>query len=91
MEVWKRHEADGRKEELITCADKLADLLGTDHDLVLFEERLEKLDAPHPIRLAITRDIDGRRGHLHNKALKKGRRLFKAKPRSFAFEIALQT
>ncbi len=89
METWKGHETDGMKE-LITCADKLADLLGIDHDLVVFVERLEKLDAPHPIRLAITRDIAGRRSHLQNKALKKGRRLFKAKPRSFVFRIALQ-
>ncbi len=82
MGMWKAHDADSVKG-LIKCADKLADLLGTDHDLVVFEERLEKLDAPHPIRPAIARAIADRRCLLQNKALKKGRRLFKAKPRSF--------
>lgn len=87
MVVWKAHDADGVKG-LIKRADKLADLLGTDHDLAVFEDRLEKLDSPHPMRLAMTRDIAGRRRDLRNKALKKGRRLFKEKPRSFAREIA---
>lgn len=87
MEIWKAQGADGVKE-LIKRADKLADLLGTDHDLAVFEERLEKLDAPHPIRSAVTRDIARRRCKLQNKALKKGRRLFKAKPRSFVFAMA---
>lgn len=89
MEIWKVHGMDGVKE-LIKRADKLTDLLGTDHDLVVFEERLENLDAPHPIRPAVTRDIARRRCALRNKALKKGRRLFKAKPRSFVFGRALR-
>jgi CHAD domain-containing protein len=87
MEIWKAQDADDVKE-LIKGANKLADLLGTDHDLVVFKERLEKLDAPHPIRSAVTRDIAGRRFKILNKALKKGRRLFKAKPRSFVFAMA---
>lgn len=82
MEIWKAQGAGGVKG-LITCAAKLADLLGTDHDLVVFEERLKKLAPPHPIRSTVTRDIAGRRCKLQNKALKKGRRLFTAKPRSF--------
>jgi CHAD domain-containing protein len=89
MGMWETQGADGVKE-LIKCADKLADLLGTDHDLVVFEERLEELDAPHPIRPAITRDIAGRRFKLLNKALKRGHRLFKAKPRLFVLGMALR-
>lgn len=89
MEVWKAHDATGVKR-LVKLADKLADLLGDDHDLAVFEERLEQLDSPHPIRPAITRDIAGRRIDLREKALKKGRRFFKAKPRSFIREIAHQ-
>lgn len=89
MGVWTAHDADGVKG-LIKRAGKLADLLGTDHDLAVFEERLEKFDSPHLILPAITRDIAGRRCNLLSKALKKGRRLFKEKPRSFASEIARQ-
>lgn len=86
MEIWKAQGAGGVKK-LIKCAAKLADLLGTDHDLVVFEERLKKLDAPPPIRSTVTRDIARRRCQLQNKALKKGRRLFKVKPRSFVLGI----
>jgi len=86
MGMWEAQGADGVKE-LIKCADKLADLLGTDHDLVVFEDRLEELDAPHPIRPAITRDIAKRRRTFRNEALKSGRRLFKAKPRWFVFAM----
>jgi hypothetical protein len=49
MEVWEAHDTIGVKR-LTTRADKLADLLGADHDLSVFEERLEKLDSPHPTR-----------------------------------------
>ncbi len=86
MGMWEAQGADGVKE-LIKCADKLADLLGTDHDLVVFEERLEELDAPNPIRLAVTRDIAKRRRIFRNEALKSGHRLFKAKPRLFVLAM----
>jgi CHAD domain-containing protein len=89
MEVWKAHDANGVKR-LVKRVDKLADLLGDDHDLAVFEERLEKLDSPHPIRPALTRDIAGRRLELREKALQKGRRLFKAKPRPIVRGIAHQ-
>lgn len=87
MAVWKVHEANGVKR-LVERAEKVADLLGTDHDLAVFEGRLEKLDSPHPIRPAITRDIGRRRRDLQDNALKKGRRLFKVTPRSFVRGIA---
>lgn len=89
MEMWKTHDATGVKK-FVKLADMLADLLGDDHDLAVFEERLKQLDSPHPIRPAITRDIAKRRFDLREKALKKGRRLFNAKPRSFVREIARQ-
>ncbi len=89
MEVWNANSTNGAKR-LVKRADKLADFLGDDHDLVVFEDRLEKLEAPHPIRPAITRDIAGRRSDLRGKALKKGCRLFQAKPRSFIHGIAYQ-
>lgn len=89
MEVWQSHNANGMKS-LVKRADKVADLLGTDHDLAVFEERLEKLDSPHPIRPIITRNIAERRCDLRDNALRKGRRLFKVKPRSFVRGIAEQ-
>lgn len=87
LEVWKANSENGTKR-LVKLANQLADHLGDDHDLVVFEERLEKLDSPHPIRPAITHDIARRRCDLRDNALKKGRRLFKAKPRSFVRGIA---
>jgi CHAD domain-containing protein len=89
MEMWKEHQADGVKG-LIKRVDKLADLLGSDHDLVVLEERLKHLASPHPIRPSITRDIAKRRRDLLDNALKTGRRLFKEKPRSFVREITRQ-
>lgn len=89
MEAWQSHNTNGMKS-LVKRADKVADLLGTDHDLAVFEERLEKLDSPHPIRPTITRNIAERRCDLRNNALRKGRRLFKVKPRSFVRGIAEQ-
>lgn len=89
MEVWQSHNTNGMKS-LVKRADKVADLLGTDHDLAVFEERLEKLDSPHPIRPTITRNIAERRCDLRDNALRKGRRLFKVKPRSFVRGIAEQ-
>lgn len=87
LEVWRAlrgHDGEG----LVKRADKLADLLGSDHDLVVFEQRLEMLDAPHSTQPAISHDIADQRRGLLKKALKKGRRIFKAKPRSFVRKIA---
>jgi CHAD domain-containing protein len=89
MEMWKEHKADGVKG-LIKRVDQLADLLGSDHDLVVLEERLKHLASPRPIHPAITRDIAKRRRHLLDKALKNGRRIFKEKSRSFVREVASQ-
>lgn len=87
MEMWKTQERNNVRR-LIRQAEKLADLLGTDHDLVVFEERLEKLDSPNPIQTSIARDIAHRRCDLQKKAMKKGRLLFKSKPRTFVRSIA---
>ncbi len=87
MKVWKAHDR-GTVKSLIKRADKLADLLGTDHDLVVFEARLEKLTSTYPIQPALTRSLAGQRCDLRDTALKKGRRFFKATPRSFVREIA---
>lgn len=89
MELWKAHDADGVKG-LIKSADKLADLLGADHDLAVFEAWVEKLDAAHPIRPTITRNIAGQRHNLQKRALKKGHRLFKTKSRFFVIGITPQ-
>lgn len=86
LEVWKTLGADAIKR-LVQDADKLAELLGTDHDLAVFEKRLEDLDSPHPERPAIVRNITDLRRALLGKVLRKGRRLFKAKPRSFVRRI----
>lgn len=87
MEGWKTSSANGMKK-LVRRANQVAEYLGDDHDLVVFEERLEKFDSPHPIRPSITRNIAGRRSDLREQSLRKGRRLFQAKPRSFIHGIA---
>jgi len=89
LEVWKAHGADD-VQTLLKRAGKLADLLGTDHDLIVFEERLKTLDALDPTRPANFLDLADQRRDVLRKSLKKGRRLFKAKPRSFVRAFARQ-
>lgn len=89
LDVWKTHGADAVKR-LVKDADRLAELLGTDHDLAVFEKRLEDLDSPDPVLPAIARNITDQRRALLDKVLRKGRRLFKVKPRSFVRRVAPQ-
>ncbi|UVT20305.1 MAG: CHAD domain-containing protein [Nitrospira sp.] len=86
LDVWNRHGAHHVKRDL-QDADKLAKLLGADHDLAVIAQRLDNLDSPHPVRPAITRHITDQRSDLLKKVLKKGQRLFKAKPRPFVHNI----
>ncbi len=86
LEVWKTHGAD-QINQLVNGADRLADLLGRDHDLAVFEKRLQDLDAPNPVLPAIAHTITDQRRALLDKVLIKGRRLFKEKPRSFVRRI----
>lgn len=87
LEVWGGHNTVDVLP-LVKRAEKLADLLGFNHDLAVFLERLNMLDAPHAGMPAITNTIADQRAELLDKALKKGRRLFKTRPRSFLHNIA---
>ncbi len=86
LEIWRSYGAEHAKG-FVKCADQLAELLGADHDLVVYEHRLKTLDAAHPALPAIIHTIADQRDDLLNHALKKGRRLFKSKPRSFVRKI----
>jgi CHAD domain-containing protein len=87
MQTWKPNGAK-RVGKLAKRADRLGATLGIDHDLVVFEERLENLDAPARARPDITRNIARRRRTLRRKALNQGRRLFESKPRAFVRDVA---
>lgn len=87
MQVWTSHDV-GRLKALRKRADRLAEMLGADHDLVVFGERLEKLDAPSEARPHLTRVIAVHRQKLQRKALEEGRRVFSAKPRAFTRRVA---
>jgi CHAD domain-containing protein len=87
LKVWGAQAAVD-VQPIVKRADKLADLLGTDHDLVVFEDRLNKLDAPHVALPAVAGTIADQRAYLLRKALNKGCRLFKARPSSFVRKIA---
>ena len=86
-QVWKSHDSRAAGA-LAKRAGKLADVLGSDHDLVVFDERLKTLDAPAPVRPDITRMIAARRRKLQREALKQGRVVFAGKPRSFVRKVA---
>ena len=79
LQTWKQSGVKG-VPKLATRADHLAETLGADHDLVVFEERLESLDAPARALPGIARNIAGRRRTLRKQALEQGRKLFTAKP-----------
>ncbi len=82
LQVWKSM-GNGRPKARIERADKLAELLGTDHDLFVFALRLKELDAAASARPYISRTIAARRRKLRRKALRNGRTLFAMKPRGF--------
>jgi CHAD domain-containing protein len=66
-------------------ADKLADLLGDDHDLAVLRETLESGASALPVDLdAVLALIDHRRGELEVQAFKIGERLYAERPKAFA-------
>ena len=82
MVIWRVHNA-ARVKGVMKRAHKVASLLGTEHDLGMFNEQLTKLDSAHPVRPAIGCSIAQRQSNLRDKAFNKGRRLFKVKPGAF--------
>jgi CHAD domain-containing protein len=90
LHAWKPC-ATKRVDDVLRRADKLAEILGTDHDLFVFAQRLHTLAAPDRARSAIERFIAARRCCLQERALKRGRRLFAEKPREFVRRVARPT
>src|SRR5262249_28205939 len=76
-----------RMEELSNEADRMGDLLGEDHDLVVLQQMLTE----DPGRFGGARDqvglmalIDRRRAEVEEEVLFLGRRFFQDRPRDFA-------
>ena len=68
----------------IRRAESIADCLGEDHDLAIFQDRLAKPSAgPHAAYKGLLAPIEHRRKKLQRKALKQGRRLYKSKAKAF--------
>jgi CHAD domain-containing protein len=88
----KRRRTDERLRELSKRADALGELLGEDHDLALFAQRLRagrraaRQDAWHTgrkTRKALLKAIAKRRRELRKRALRDGARLYRRPPKRF--------
>jgi CHAD domain-containing protein len=79
-----------RLDRFAKRAHKLADALGDGHDLEVLRAYVERhpQTVPHePSRKALLAAIEQRSGELRDKALARGRKLYKRKPRKFAQRI----
>jgi len=66
-------------------ADKLADLLGDDHDLAVLRETLQSSAGALPVDLdAVVELLDRRRDELESRAFEIGERLYAERPKSFS-------
>jgi CHAD domain-containing protein len=84
-----RERLPAKAVRLTDRLDRLAGLLGTDHDLALLAERLAlspRLDPALGLQLAV---IAGERRRLESEALKLGARIYRHKPAEFAKRMKL--
>ena len=85
----KRREA-GRIGRLARRADALAEVLGEDHDLAVFAERVRQdpeLRLGRRTRRTLLRAIARRRRSLRRRALRDGARLYRRRPKAFVARI----
>jgi CHAD domain len=85
----KRREA-ARIHRLARRADALGEMLGEDHDLAVFAERLRKdpgLQLPRRTRRTLLRLISKRRRQLRRRALRDGARIYRRAPKAFLARV----
>jgi hypothetical protein len=85
----RRREA-ARIRRLAKRADVLAEVLGEDHDLVVFAERLRTdpaLRLGRRQRKRLLRVIARRRRQLRRRALREGERLYRRRPKAFVARV----
>jgi CHAD domain-containing protein len=68
-------------------AEAVADALGKDHDLVVLQAEIAKLHSESNARSGLFIEIAERRKKLQSKALKRGRALFRRKPKAFVRKL----
>jgi CHAD domain-containing protein len=85
----RRREA-ARIHRLAHRADALGEVLGEDHDLAAFAERVRSdsgLALGRPTRKALLRMIAKRRRQLRRRALRQGERIYRRRPKAFATRV----
>jgi hypothetical protein len=85
----RRREA-ARIHRLAHRADALGEVLGEDHDLAAFAERVRSdsgLALGRPTRKALLRMIAERRRRLRRRALRQGERIYRRRPKAFAARV----
>jgi CHAD domain-containing protein len=97
IEMLDRRGSQRRLRELSRRADELGELLGEDHDLAVFAQRLRAGARQHGrdqtwkcgrgTRKVLLRAIAARRRVLRKRALRQGRRLFRAKPKQLVRRV----
>ena len=87
VDILRQSETQGFRK-LLKRAHAVAQALGDDHDLVVLQGRIAGVHAgSHNAHRALTSRIAARREALQSKGLKKGRRLYKLKPKAFIERI----
>jgi CHAD domain-containing protein len=97
VEILDRPGSEQRLHKLSHRADELAELLGEDHDLAVFAERLRAGKKPRHhdqtwqcgrrTRKLLAKAVAERRRILRKQALRRGRRLYRAKPKQLVRRV----
>jgi len=97
VEMLDRRGSEQRLRKLSSSADELSELLGDEHDLAVFAERLRAGARRHGrdqtwkcgrgTRKVLLRAIAARRRVLRKRALRQGRRLFREKPKQLVRRV----
>jgi CHAD domain len=85
----KRREA-ARIRRLARRADALGEMLGEDHDLAVFAERVQRdagLQLSRGTRKTLQRLISRRRRQLRRQALRRGERIYRRAPKAFLARV----
>jgi hypothetical protein len=98
IEILDRPGSEQRLRKLSRRADELGELLGEDHDLAVFAQRLRTGGKRHRhdrtwrcsrrTRKLLTKSINARRRVLRKRALRQGRRLFRPRPKQLVRRVS---
>jgi CHAD domain-containing protein len=86
----RRDREAGRIRRIARRADALGEVLGEDHDLAVFAERVRTdsaLVVGRPARKTLLRLIARRRRQLRRRALRQGERIYQRRPKAFVARV----